>query len=64
MSSEKQSAVSGEVAVKGFDRNDAYSFAKKLIRKAAKGIVLVDGYCDDVTLDLFAKKRKGVKEAA
>ena len=30
---------------------DAYSFAKKLVRKAAKSIVLVDGYCDEVTLD-------------
>lgn len=31
--------------------DDAYSFAKKLVRKAAKSIVLVDGYCDEVTLD-------------
>ena len=38
---------------------DAYSFAKKLIRKAAKSIVLVDGYCDDVTLDILAAKRGG-----
>ena len=36
---------------------DAYSFAKKLVRKAAKGIVLVDGYCDDVTLDILSCKR-------
>ena len=38
---------------------DAYSFAKKLIRKATKNIVLVDGYCDDVTLDILAAKRGG-----
>ena len=39
---------------------DAYSFAKKLVRKAAKKIVLVDGYCDDVTLDILAQKKGGV----
>lgn len=33
---------------------EAYSFAKKLVRKATKSIVLVDGYCDDVTLDFGA----------
>ena len=38
---------------------DAYSFAKKLVRKAAKSIVLVDGYCDDVTLDILSNKRGG-----
>ena len=38
---------------------DAYSFAKKLVRKATKSIVLVDGYCDDVTLDILAGKRGG-----
>ena len=38
---------------------DAYSFARKLVRKAAKSIVLVDGYCDDVTLDILASKRGG-----
>jgi hypothetical protein len=38
---------------------DAYSFARKLVRKAAKSIVLVDGYCDDVTLDILANKRGG-----
>jgi hypothetical protein len=38
---------------------DAYSFAKKLVRKAAKRIVLVDGYCDDVTLDILSNKRGG-----
>ena len=40
---------------------EAYSFAKKLVRKAAKSILLVDGYCDDVTLDILASKRGGVK---
>ena len=39
---------------------DAYSFAKKLVRKAAKNIVLVDGYCDEVTLDILAQKKGGV----
>ena len=38
---------------------DAYSFARKLVRKAGKSIVLVDGYCDDVTLDILASKRGG-----
>lgn len=38
---------------------DAYSFAKKLVRKATKSIVLVDGYCDDVTLDILSNKRGG-----
>jgi hypothetical protein len=38
---------------------DAYSFARKLVRKAAKSIVLVDGYCDDVTLDILSNKRGG-----
>ena len=40
---------------------EAYSFAKKLVRKATKSILLVDGYCDDVTLDILASKRGGVK---
>ena len=38
---------------------EAYSFAKKLVRKAVKSIVLVDGYCDDVTLDVLLNKRGG-----
>ena len=38
---------------------DAYSFAKKLVRKATKSLVLVDGYCDDVTLDILSNKRGG-----
>ena len=40
---------------------EAYSFAKKLVGKATKSIFLVDGYCDDVTLDILASKRGGVK---
>lgn len=39
---------------------EAYSFAKKLVRKAETNIVLVDGYCDDVTLDILAQKKGGV----
>ena len=39
---------------------DAYSFAKKLVRKAAKRIVLVDGYSDEVTLDILSQKKGGV----
>ncbi len=38
---------------------DAYSFARKLVRKATKSIVLVDAYCDDSTLDLLSQKRGG-----
>ena len=40
---------------------DAHSFAKKLMRKAAKKIVLADGYCDEVTLDILAQKKGGVE---
>ena len=40
---------------------DAHSFAKRLMRKAAKKIVLVDGYCDEVTLDILAQKKGGVE---
>jgi len=40
---------------------DAHSFAKKLMRKAAKKMVLVDGYCDEVTLDILAQKKGGVE---
>ena len=39
---------------------DAFSFARKLVRKAAKSIVLVDGYCDETTLDILAQKKGGV----
>ena len=38
---------------------DAFSFARKLVRKAAKSIVLVDSYCDDTTLDILSQKRGG-----
>ena len=38
---------------------DAYSFARKLVRKAKKDIVLVDNYCDDVTLDILSQKFGG-----
>ena len=38
---------------------DAYSFARKLVRKAKKNIVLVDNYCDDVTLDILSQKYGG-----
>ena len=38
---------------------DAFSFARKLVRKAAKSIVLVDAYCDDTTLDILSQKRGG-----
>ncbi len=38
---------------------DAYSFARKLVRKATKSIVLVDNYCDDITLDILSQKRGG-----
>jgi len=38
---------------------DAFSFARKLVRKAAKSIVLVDNYCDDMTLDILSQKRGG-----
>lgn len=40
---------------------DAHSFAKRLVRKAMKSIVLVDGYCDEVTLDILVQKKGGVK---
>jgi hypothetical protein len=36
---------------------DAFSFARKLVRKAVKSLVLVDNYCDDTTLDILAQKR-------
>ena len=38
---------------------DAYSFARKLVRKAKKNIVLVDNYCDDVTHDILSQKFGG-----
>ena len=46
-----------------FDGNhyDAYSFARRLVRTAAQSIVLVDGYCDETTLDILSRKRPGVR---
>ena len=38
---------------------EAYAFARKLVRKATKSIVLVDGYADDATLDILSQKRGG-----
>lgn len=40
---------------------DAYSLAKKLVRKAARKIVLVDSYSDEVTLDILSQKKGGVE---
>ena len=39
---------------------DAFSLIASLIQKATKSIELVDGYVDVVTLNLLAKKKKGV----
>jgi hypothetical protein len=39
---------------------DGWSFAVKLAKKARESIVLVDGYCDETTLDILANKRGGV----
>lgn len=38
---------------------EAFSFARKLVRKAVKSLILVDNYCDDTTLDILAQKRGG-----
>ena len=40
---------------------EAYSFARKLVKKAAKSIVLVDPFVDEVTLDILAQKKGGVE---
>jgi len=48
-----------KVFVKG-QTEDAYSFVVKLVKKAKREIVLIDGYVNDVTLDILAKKRAGV----
>ena len=40
---------------------DARSFVEKLIAKAKKSILLIDNWVDGCTLDILAKKRKGVK---
>jgi len=39
---------------------DAFSLIASIIQKATKSIDLVDGYVDVVTLNLLAKKKKGV----
>ena len=39
---------------------DAYSFFQKLIQKAKKEIVLIDGYVDLSVLDRLSKKKSGV----
>ncbi len=39
---------------------DAFSLIASIIQKATKSIYLVDGYVDVVTLNLLAKKKKGV----
>ena len=38
---------------------DAWSFARKLVRRATESIVLVDGYCDTTTLDILAQNAAG-----
>lgn len=40
---------------------DAYSFVRKLVKKAVKSLVLVDPYCDGTTLDVLVQKRGGAK---
>ena len=40
---------------------EAYSFARRLVRRATTSIVLVDGYCNDVTLDILSNKRGGAE---
>ena len=39
---------------------DVYSFFQKIIQKAKKEIILIDGYVDITVLDRFAKKNSGV----
>lgn len=40
---------------------DAHKFISDLIRSATKSIILIDNYVDDTTLNLFAKRKKGIK---
>lgn len=40
---------------------DAYSFFQKLIQKAQKEIILIDGYVDITVLDRLSKKKPNVK---
>lgn len=39
---------------------DAYSFLISIIAKANKNIILIDGYVDNYTLDMFSKKKMNV----
>ena len=39
---------------------EAYSFARKLVKKAKASIVLVDPFVDEVSLDILAQKHGGV----
>ena len=39
---------------------DAFSLVEKLIASARKSILLIDNWANEVTLDMFSKKRKGV----
>jgi hypothetical protein len=40
---------------------DAYLFVSKIIKSANKKIVLVDNYIDETVLQLFTKRKRGVK---
>lgn len=40
---------------------DAHKFVSDIIRKASQSIVLIDNYVDDNTLQLFTKRKKGVR---
>ena len=40
---------------------EAYSFARKLVKKAKASIVLVDPFVDEVSLDILAQKHGGVE---
>lgn len=40
---------------------DAYKFVADIIRRAKSSIILIDNYIDDTSLELFAKRKHGVK---
>ena len=40
---------------------DAYAFVAKLVRKAARRIVLIDNYIDDTVLTILSKREDGVE---
>lgn len=40
---------------------EAYSFVRKLVKKAKQSIVLVDPFVDEVSLDILAQKKGGVE---